>query len=41
MVAKLEAQEVINTPELEKLGVKLNLDKKGKVNIQQHTPLSP
>ena len=41
VVAKLEAQEVINTPELEKLGVKLNLDKKGKVNIQQHTPLSP
>ena len=32
-VAKLEAQQVINTPELAKYGVKLNLDEKGKVHV--------
>lgn len=32
-VAKLEAQQVINTPELENLGVKLNLDEKGKIHV--------
>ena len=30
-VAKLEAQQVINTPELSKFGIQLDLDKKGKV----------
>jgi hypothetical protein len=35
-VAKLEAQKVVNTPELEKLGVKLDLDEKGKINVINH-----
>jgi len=36
-IAKLEAQQVVNTPELEKLGVKLNLDKEGKISVQKHS----
>lgn len=35
-VAKLEAQQVINTPELQKLGVKLDLDK-GQVKVSQYS----
>jgi len=35
-VAKLEAQQVINTPELEKFGINLNLDKKGKVVVNRN-----
>ncbi len=38
VVAKLEAQQVINTPELEKFGIKLNLDKKGKVVVDKSNP---
>merc|ERR1712038_132553 len=35
-VAKLEAQQVINTPELEKFGIKLNLNKKGKIVVDRN-----
>jgi len=37
-VARLEAQQAIDTPELQKLGVKVKLDKKGKVQV---TPSDP
>eukprot|EP00565_Helicotheca_tamesis_P003186 CAMPEP_0185725164 /NCGR_PEP_ID=MMETSP1171-20130828/1463_1 /TAXON_ID=374046 /ORGANISM="Helicotheca tamensis, Strain CCMP826" /LENGTH=739 /DNA_ID=CAMNT_0028393205 /DNA_START=33 /DNA_END=2249 /DNA_ORIENTATION=- len=33
VVAQLEAQNAVNTPELQKMGVKVDLDKRGKVHV--------
>uniref|UniRef100_A0A7S2ET69 Ataxin-10 domain-containing protein n=1 Tax=Ditylum brightwellii TaxID=49249 RepID=A0A7S2ET69_9STRA len=33
IVSRLEAQQALDTPELQKMGIKVDLDKRGKVNI--------